>query len=131
MARTLRATLNHPRRDSGIPHESASRAFGITQPKAFVDAARQELFSGNLTAGEVAGINAILAAWDGVKPKPDGRFVAYSLATASWETGQKMLPVQEIGEGRGQRVCAAARGGGTRLRTCRSRIGSARSERHE
>jgi hypothetical protein len=30
MARILRATLNHPRRDSGIPHESASRAFSIT-----------------------------------------------------------------------------------------------------
>jgi hypothetical protein len=29
MARILRANLNQPRRDSGIPHESASGAFGI------------------------------------------------------------------------------------------------------
>ena len=28
MARILRANLNQPRRDSGIPHESASGAFG-------------------------------------------------------------------------------------------------------
>jgi Transposase DDE domain len=30
MARILRANLNQPRRDSGIPHESASGAFGIS-----------------------------------------------------------------------------------------------------
>jgi hypothetical protein len=29
MARILRANLNQPRRDSGIPHESASGALGI------------------------------------------------------------------------------------------------------
>jgi putative chitinase len=65
----------------------------LTQPKAFFDAVRQELFSGNLTMGQ--------AAWDDFKPKFDIRFVAYSLATAYWETGQKMLPVREEGEGRG------------------------------
>jgi putative DNA primase/helicase len=32
MARILRANLNQPRRDSGIPHESASGAFGISGP---------------------------------------------------------------------------------------------------
>jgi hypothetical protein len=31
MARILRANLNQPRRDSGIPHESASGAFGISR----------------------------------------------------------------------------------------------------
>jgi quinol monooxygenase YgiN len=31
MAPILRANLNQPRRDSGIPHESASGAFGINQ----------------------------------------------------------------------------------------------------
>jgi hypothetical protein len=30
MAQILHATLNQHPRDSGIPHESASRAFGIT-----------------------------------------------------------------------------------------------------
>jgi uncharacterized LabA/DUF88 family protein len=34
MARILRANLNQPRRDSGIPHESASGAFGINQTLA-------------------------------------------------------------------------------------------------
>jgi hypothetical protein len=33
MAQTLHAALNQHRRDSGIPHESASGAFGII-PKA-------------------------------------------------------------------------------------------------
>jgi hypothetical protein len=38
MARILRANLNQPRRDSGIPHESASGAFGIR--RAFKDVKR-------------------------------------------------------------------------------------------
>jgi len=77
----------------------------IAQPKAFFDTVRQELFSGNLTMGHVAGMNAILAAWDNPLnhlTKPDVRFVAYALATAYWETAQKMLPIREYGEGRGK-----------------------------
>lgn len=72
----------------------------LSDPKAFFDLVRRYPFGGNLTMGQVAGINAILAAWDGQKVVP--RFVAYALATAYWETGTKMLPVREDGLGRGR-----------------------------
>jgi putative chitinase len=72
----------------------------LSNSQAFFDAVRQELFSGNLTQGQVAGMNAILVAWD--HQKVDLRFVAYALATAYWETGQKMLPIREYGLGRGR-----------------------------
>lgn len=70
----------------------------LTNEKAFFDLVRRYPFGGNLTLGQVVGINAILTAWTG---EDDARFVAYALATAYWETGQKMLPVREVGEGRG------------------------------
>lgn len=70
----------------------------LSNQKAFFDLVRAYPFGGNLTMGQVAGMNAILAAW---ADKTDTRFVAYSLATAFWETAQKMLPVREYGEGRG------------------------------
>lgn len=72
----------------------------LSKPQAFFDAVRQELFSGNLTQGQVAGMNAILVAWD--HQEVDDRFVAYALATAYWETAQKMLPIREYGLGRGR-----------------------------
>jgi hypothetical protein len=71
----------------------------LSNPKAFFDAVRTQLFAGNLTMGQTAGINTILTAWTA---EPDARFVAYALATAYWETGQKMLPVREDGLGRGR-----------------------------
>lgn len=72
----------------------------LTNAKAFFDLVRRDLFAGNLTVGQVAGINAILTAWD--HQEVDDRFVAYALATAYWETAQKMLPIREYGEGRGK-----------------------------
>lgn len=69
----------------------------LSNPKAFFDLVRAYPFGGNLTMGQTAGINAILAAWS---DKTDPRWIAYSLATAFWETGKKMLPVREDGEGR-------------------------------
>lgn len=71
----------------------------LSNPKAFFDLVRAYPFAGNLTMGQVAGINAILAAWP---EKTDPRWIAYALATAFWETAQKMLPIREYGEGRGQ-----------------------------
>lgn len=71
----------------------------LSNPKAFFDEVRRDLFSGDLTMGQVAGINAILTAFADTR---DARFVAYALATAYWETAQKMLPIREYGEGRGR-----------------------------
>ena len=72
----------------------------LAQPQAFFDSIREVLFRGILNQGQVSGMNAILAAWS--SQKVDSRFVAYALATAYWETAQKMLPVREDGEGRGR-----------------------------
>jgi putative chitinase len=46
----------------------------------------------------VDGINAILDAWS-VTQNPDAHFVAYSLATAYWETDKTLQPIPEIGRG--------------------------------
>lgn len=73
----------------------------LSNSKAFFDAVRQELFAGNLNLGQVKGLEAILAAWD-VTPKPDVRFVSYSMATAYLETDKKMLPIKEYGLGHGR-----------------------------
>jgi putative chitinase len=62
---------------------------------------RTQLFGGTMTASEVAGVNAILAAWD-ASAGPDPRFVAYSLATAFHETAMTMQPIEEIGRGEGR-----------------------------
>lgn len=55
---------------------------------------RNAPFGGRLTQSQVDGINAILESWKtyGVS---DNRFLAYTLATVYWETGQKMQPVEE------------------------------------
>jgi putative chitinase len=69
---------------------------------AFFTSARVTLFRGSVAEGQVAGINAIMAAWDKWAAKSDPRFVAYSLATTFHETAQSMLPVEEDGRGRGR-----------------------------
>lgn len=62
----------------------------------FFAAIRETMFH-PITAEQVEGIETILTAWgDG----NDLRFMAYSLGTAYHETGRKMQPVREIGEGR-------------------------------
>src|SRR5271166_422891 len=70
-----------------------------SQTKAFFDAVRAEPFGGTLNVGQVAGINAVLGYWNArpAGPIADPRWIAYSLATAWWETGRKMLPVRENG----------------------------------
>lgn len=57
-------------------------------------AAVRELFGGSLTQDQVDGINLIIDTWNDIGiPRKD--FLAYALATAFHETGQKMQPVTE------------------------------------
>jgi putative chitinase len=67
----------------------------------FFASIRETLFH-PLSPSQVDGINVILDAWDKWAPKSDKRFIAYSLATAYWETGRKMQPIEEIGHGHGR-----------------------------
>lgn len=67
------------------------------QPRgAFFAKARADLFGGVLRQGQVDGMNRILDEWDRRK-LTDPRWLAYILATAYWETGQRMQPVNEEG----------------------------------
>jgi putative chitinase len=67
----------------------------------FFASVRSQLFGGSMTGSQVAGVNAVLAAWDaGVGIDP--RFVAYSLATAFHETAKTMQPIEEIGRCEGR-----------------------------
>jgi putative chitinase len=68
--------------------------------KAFFDVVRASLFGGEMTPGQVTGLDALLTVWEedfNDKPKS---FLAYCLATAYHETGRKMQPVEEIGKGK-------------------------------
>ena len=53
---------------------------------------RRDPFSGRMTPSQVAGINALLGAWN---PDLDARWLAYVLATVFHETGARMQPVRE------------------------------------
>lgn len=59
---------------------------------AFFGAIRSSLFHGKLTTAQVAGIESILKITSRIT---DRRHVAYMLATAYHETGEKMVPVRE------------------------------------
>jgi hypothetical protein len=54
-----------------------------------------------MTEAQVAGCNAILATCEANHLIVNKAWVAYILATAFHETGKKMQPVREIGEGHG------------------------------
>jgi hypothetical protein len=56
MARILRANLNQPRRDSGIPHESASGAFGISPYHFGIDQGPVTLMIENYRTGLIWNI---------------------------------------------------------------------------
>ena len=68
----------------------------------FFRAVRELVFGGTLAQGQVDGINGILDAWEAKDEASDPRFVAYSLATAFWETAQTMQPIAEYGHGAGK-----------------------------
>lgn len=57
----------------------------------FYNSVRPSLFDGKLTAEQVKGMDAIIAAGTDL----DLRWLAYALATAYHETGRKMMPVSE------------------------------------
>ncbi|MBP0029157.1 hypothetical protein [Roseofilum sp. Guam] len=76
--------------------------------KIFYDRIRNSLFSGNLTPGQVDGIEAILNFWEDPPVQPVGElktdwdirtigWLAYMLATTYHETAQKMQPISEYG----------------------------------
>lgn len=69
--------------------------------KAFFDSIRRTLFHGTMTALQVSGMQAMLAAANQFG-YTDIRWLAYLMATAYHETGQTMQPVPEIGRGRGR-----------------------------
>jgi hypothetical protein len=62
---------------------------------SFYSAIRSSLFDGRLTQAQVAGIDAILDAWEQTHASADRRFLAYMLATAFHETAKTMQPVRE------------------------------------
>ena len=51
--------------------------------------AKQNLFSGTLTQSQVDGLTAILDEWEAKYSDRDDRWLAYMLATAHHETGEK------------------------------------------
>jgi putative chitinase len=57
----------------------------------FFDRIRQSVFTGSMSADQVRGTEAILAALDGMPT----RHMAYGLATSFGEVGRTMLPVRE------------------------------------
>jgi putative chitinase len=64
--------------------------------KVFFDGIRSSPFTGKLEKGQVEGVSAILDEWERRK-LTDLRWLAYMLATAKWETGHTMQPIQERG----------------------------------
>lgn len=71
--------------------------------KPFFDKLHATLFEKGMTQRQVAGIELILDAWEAFDPHAPREFVAYSLATAYWETARTMQPIAEYGRGRGRK----------------------------
>ena len=65
----------------------------------FYNSIRARVFGGSITQTQVDGIEALLAATDGLPIT----YRAYLLATAFHETDQTMQPIAEYGKGRGKR----------------------------
>lgn len=76
--------------------EAAAAAPDSNRP--FFDSVRRSLFDGRLTQKQVNGLDALLTA---ISPFTL-RQQAYILATAYHETAHTMLPVEEIGRGKGR-----------------------------
>lgn len=67
----------------------------------FFAGVRRSLFGGRLSPKSVAGMTAILDAWD-ESGLADRRWLAYGLATALGEVGVGMTPIPEVGRGKGK-----------------------------
>lgn len=63
------------------------------------DAVRNPVFGGRMSPSQVAGVERLLR--EGEKRRAPREWAAYVLATAAWETGRRMQPVEEGGKGRG------------------------------
>jgi len=77
--------------------------------KKFFDLVRNDIFNGRLSAGQVEGINKIIAYRDVKWPKLIDEELAYLLATVKWETGHTMQPVEEGHPLTGERLRAYQR----------------------
>jgi putative chitinase len=71
---------------------------------AFFADLRRTLFAPALGYSQVTGTTALLDVWDRLPAEhtADLRWLAYVLATVFHETGARMIPVREIGYGRGK-----------------------------
>lgn len=90
--------------------------------KAFFADVRTGLFGGRLRQSQVAGIEAVLDAWEATHPQGDRRWLAYMLATAFHETAATMQPVRET-------LAASDAAAAARLESAwaRGRLGSVRT----
>jgi putative chitinase len=80
--------------------------------KKFFDAVTAEPFNGNLTQGQVDGMNYLLNMWEKHfapwNPNDGTMMLAYILATAYHETAATMEPIAEYGQGSGHSYGAPA-----------------------
>ncbi len=65
--------------------------------KFFFNQVRATIYTGKLTASQVAGLTHILDVWEAMPGPKDDRWLAYALGTAHHETAFTMQPVREIG----------------------------------
>lgn len=63
--------------------------------KTFFATIRTALFGGRLSTAQVAGMTAVLDAWETSRAGGERRWLAYMLATAFHETAATMQPVRE------------------------------------
>jgi hypothetical protein len=70
--------------------------------KVFFDSVRNSLFGGSLKQSQVDGMNFKLDQWEDHPLSDDLRWLAYCFATSFWETARTMMPIEEIGKGKGK-----------------------------
>ncbi|WP_319798338.1 glycoside hydrolase family 19 protein [Nitrobacter sp.] len=68
----------------------------------FFTPTRMRVFGGILRQSQVDGMTALLNEWEARYPNGDPRWLAYELATTTWETAHTMQPIEEYGRGVGQ-----------------------------
>ncbi|WP_246725642.1 glycoside hydrolase family 19 protein [Beijerinckia sp. L45] len=66
----------------------------------FFSAIRPKLFS-SLTQDQVDGFDQLIDVWEQSYSTSPIAYLAYCLATATWETGRTIQPIEEVGKGRG------------------------------
>ncbi|KPF70793.1 hypothetical protein IP88_11300 [alpha proteobacterium AAP81b] len=65
--------------------------------KFFFEQVRATLYTGKLSAGQVAGLTHVLDVWEALPGGKDDRWLAYALGTAHHETAFTMQPIREFG----------------------------------